>query len=239
MSRVATLDGAGFRYGQGKLITWNSTTFENVVLWNGAKRTNVTILAGPAALSFTPGQNVAMVGWSPSGGASSWGILGHWVTPGSGAAEAQVDFMRTSLAKATSAEVFADRVHNDNVTTGVPLEGTTSVAFTDLTTLGPTVSGVDITAAGKALVTLSAALVPGVNDGAVMSFEVTGATARSATVDSALILERGPDFVGATVAAVLPVTSLNAGVHQFRAKYRSEFGERAEFDRRGLTVMAF
>jgi hypothetical protein len=74
----------GVRYGQGKIVSWNRETFENIIDWNGVLLPNLPLLAGTDAYTFAEGHTVGLLGVDASGkrGAQSWWILGRLVVPG-------------------------------------------------------------------------------------------------------------------------------------------------------------
>lgn len=238
------------RYSQGKLLAWNAETFENrVEFGDGAIGVNVPVKSAANALGFAPGQTVALLGWN-----GSWWIDGQIVVPGTGAAEQAVAFLRSQLAAsivddlveqlltspagiALAAFVLGNRVTFDQVDV---LESTTSTSYVDLGTVGPTVSGVEVTDSGKALVFVSANLSAVAGEGANMSFEVSGATsiAAGATGTLSLATAGGSTSAAGSVTKIVPLT-LNPGTHSFQAKYRSGSGGLATFNQRNLTVFAF
>lgn len=118
------------------------------------------------------------------------------------------------------------------------LESTTSTSYTDLNTVGPAVSAVQVEA-GAALVFISGNLSTDVGDGANMSFEVTGATELEAGQTGTLSLVTSGDSIAGSVTKVVPLLELNPGQHSFLAKYRSGSGGLASFNQRVLTVIAF
>lgn len=254
--------GQGVRYGQGKLVAWNPTTFANEVSWRGTVLRNLPVLAGPSALTFAPGQIVALIGWAPGGGAGSWAILGQWVTPGSGVAEQQVQFLQTSLASAIvdelveqllispagqelAAFVFAQRVHFDEIDASV---NTTSATYTSLTG-GPAVSDVPISDSGIAIVGVQARIPvtadPTANRIAYMSYAVSGATTQAADdirakvtscqdTDTSFITSSSDQSMSWSIAS-----GLNPGLHTFTAQYRRvATGFTANFSARRIIVMA-
>ncbi|MEX0668114.1 MAG: hypothetical protein WD061_00020 [Candidatus Saccharimonadales bacterium] len=113
-------------------------------------------------------------------------------------------------------------------------ETTSSNAFTDLTTLGPSVT-VTIPASGKALVILTAGITNSSTPyGGAMSFDGAGVTA--ALVDS---LTLWPTIANDQVIAstVLHLDGLSTGEQTFTAKYRRRGGGTADFGDRRITVI--
>lgn len=239
----------GARFGQGTLREWNPDTFEHVIEWRGLRITGATILAGVDALTWQPGDQVLLLGADQSGrrGWTDWMVLGRAITPGPGAADQAIAPMRTSLAQQIAVAVFAQRVH-----TGVaaPQTQTSSTSYGDGSHPGPSVSGVDVTESGRALVLVSCLIDAGPitngQVGAFMSYEVSGATSRApspltAVGVSTAVLGAGISHrSGGRFAAADLVTGLNPGTHTFTAKYASQAeNETVRFSNRSLTVIAF
>jgi len=228
----------GARFGQGTLREWNPNTFEHVIEWRGLRIRDATILAGVDALTWQPGDQVLLLGADQSGrrGWTDWMVLGRAITPGPGAAAQAIAPMRTELARQLSVEIFADRLRTDSVAAG---ESTSSTTFTDLPTVGPVVSGVEIVT-GKALVFLSTYLQTTQNSRGHMSFAITGATDRQPSEDffalDDLRLRITEGSADGRWSAVIEVQGLNPGVHTFTAKYRASIGSCA-FAARTLTVI--
>ena len=106
--------GGNARYGQGQILEWNESTFENVVRFRGADLVNLSVLSGPDALSYRAGDIVAIMSWSPQGGASVFWIMGKVITPGAGRAAEAIEWMTGSLGRAIASAVLADRVVPDD-----------------------------------------------------------------------------------------------------------------------------
>lgn len=110
---------------------------------------------------------------------------------------------------------------------------TTSTSFTDLTTVGPTVT---VTTGTTALVVMTARLsIASVNQAALMGFAVSGATTIAAADASTIYVDsRGAADQTVQMSAIYQVT-LTAGSNVFTAKYRSTTGT-ATFVNRTLMV---
>jgi hypothetical protein len=233
-------DGSGLRYGQGKLLAWDPATFENTVLWRGTALHDLPVLAGPAALSFTPGIVVGLVGWSPGGGAGSWAILGQWVTPGTAAAPDLIRrFSRKILAESIGIDVVPGTCSGIANTYGNPVSGDP----------GPSVT-VDILS-GTMLVGMTARMsLPAFSDDGrwgLMSFEISGATNVAPDDLRALshffFTESTELFSSGIGMSTLHVaTGLNLGQHTVTAKYRSQdllgAATNVAFSERHMTVIA-
>jgi hypothetical protein len=110
---------------------------------------------------------------------------------------------------------------------------TTSGTFTDLATVGPSVT---LTTGTTALVILTGRLsIASVNQAALMGFAVSGATTIAAADASCIYVDtRGAIDQTVQCTAIYQVT-LTAGSNVFTAKYRSTTGT-ATFVNRGLLV---
>jgi len=114
-------------------------------------------------------------------------------------------------------------------------ETTTSGDYTNLATSGPAVT---LTTGTKVLVIVSTWLRNSQSDGhSYMDFEVSGATSRSASDQTALLLRSTVanfPFMRASSASFLTVT---AGSNTFTAKYRKGHDGTATFQDRQITVI--
>lgn len=123
-------------------------------------------------------------------------------------------------------------------------EFTSSDTFTDLDTIGPTVTAV-IGPSGKALIAVSAAfLSDDLAFSAIMSYTVSGATTRTATTIgtvaalSNLDAGSGLSDLGSTTGTFLD-ENITPGINVFTAKYRARFpGGTVGFGRRLITVQS-
>jgi hypothetical protein len=71
----------GMHYGQGTILSWNSTTFENTIDFRGVVLRNVPLSDKIAGLSLKVGDIVGLMGWAPGGGFGSWWIMGELGVP--------------------------------------------------------------------------------------------------------------------------------------------------------------
>ncbi|MGH3878074.1 MAG: hypothetical protein ACRDSK_13675 [Actinophytocola sp.] len=124
-------------------------------------------------------------------------------------------------------------------------EGRTSTSFGDLTTVGPTVSGIEVGSTGKMVVELGTRMFfgtfsAGVVVGGLMSFQVSGPTSLSPSVNrsvEASLIESAGQF---GVGRQFLVTGLSPGTYSVTAKYASSTaGENCDFFERVVTVSAF
>lgn len=217
----------GLRYGQGRLLTWNTDTFENQVEWLGVTLTNLPVITGVDALTFQPGDLVSLLGWAPGGGAGSWWILGKVIIPGTDAAEQAIAFLRSRVAAQIARNVIAETMHTAQVF-GIGERNSTS--YGDLTFIdeGPIIADVQISEAGKAVVAVSCQMTAHISAGrqGFMSAEVTGATSLPPDDNRAFVVGVAGDPTlsvdptgQATEFAILE--GLNPGPHTFQAKYRT------------------
>jgi hypothetical protein len=117
-------------------------------------------------------------------------------------------------------------------------QGTSSTSYTDLSTVGPTVT---ITTGTTALVTVSATLLQnGLDVGGFVSFAVSGATTISASDDNGISgVGTGVERYGqASFSRTFLLSGLTAGSNVFTMKYRASAGTTMNFLRRSLTVIA-
>lgn len=231
----------GIRYGQGKIISFNTATFENTIEWNRIRLKNLPLLGTTDALAYAPGQTVALLSIDASGakGATQWAILGRFFVPGTDNAEDLVEWMTTALGRQVAAAVFADRI----ATAEDPNAGIRNAAgFGDLAPVtagpppplpGPSVS-LNISPAGVALVDLTARISPAlVGASSVLGqfgqvgVTVSGATTVPATFGDSLLVElqdTDPStgiIVGFRATAAVRITGLNEGLHTFKMVYSS------------------
>jgi hypothetical protein len=255
----------GMRYAQGRILEWNPETFENRIQYGNtaAVHTNLPVVGTTDALSYQPGQLVALYGMDATGagGGQQWWIAGRLFTPGGANAEALVDFMRGQIARSIAVEVFADRIHTAY---DAAIAQRNSEAWGDPTngaTAGPGVTGVDIVT-GSALIIISAGIEFSTSNnaanatprvGGVMSAQISGATTVAPDEETGMSAQSIKSRSGGaialvdgiinvtTVTAVYLQTGLNPGLHDFALKYRkwSSASDYLNVDQRSLTVVAF
>ena len=214
-------------YGQGQILSWNPSTFENQVAYRNGVLTNVPVLSGPDALTYQKDDIVAILSNSPNNGATVYWIGGRIIVPGAGRGAEAIAFLASELGSALSAAVFNDRITTDEkpfqVTTGGVINTWVDGDFAGSPDPGPTCD-IEVSAAGTAIVFISAkvtAALAAIND---MSFLTTGSTTRSETSqnEATLRLSGGAtDSMRATVASVSVMTGLNPGPHRLRMKYQT------------------
>lgn len=214
-------------YRQGTIVTWNPVTLENTVDVGGAVLPNVPVLGVAEATTFQPGTTVGLMVVE-----STWAIVGTFVRPGTAAA-AQAISLLSSRTKAQTINVQ---------------ETTTSFAWTDLATVGPSVT-VTIGPSGRALMFLSAKggwslVVADVYQGAFMTAQLSGANTLAADLQWAAFIETqhgSTTFatVSATIASAYTFDNLTPGETTFTAKYSvGASGRPVDFNRRTLVVIA-
>lgn len=231
------------RYGQGKILSWDPDTFAHRIEWNGVVLEDLPVLAGPAALSFTPGQSIGLLGFDPTGkrGITQWWVLSNLVLPGADNAAQAVAFMASGLAQS----VIAQSVHTDQVATLESLSGSagTDTGYTDLTTAGPSVTFT--TRTGKWLLLLVAEVeTSGDKTAARMGYVASGAqTIAAANARSSLVNYAAPGG-GVQSAVYSEVRTGTPGEITVQAKYRmiapaATFPGSASWANRTITVIAY
>jgi hypothetical protein len=227
--------GSLTNFGQGRILAWNPSTFENSVAFRGGVLTNLPVMSGPDALTYKPDDIVSIQSSSPNGGAATHWIAGRIIIPGPGKGEEAIAWMTSELGRRIAASVFASRIKFDivpDIESGAP-----GASFGDLPTVGPTVSEVDITEAGVMIVFISANMqLPAAGFvGAYMSVEVDGPSPKIPYFDNSLALSTadakgGGMAIRATSAFIYD--NMDTGSYQVRAKYRGTnctFGDREVF----------
>lgn len=117
-------------------------------------------------------------------------------------------------------------------------ETTTSTAYTDLTTLGPSVT-VTVSSTGKALVTLTSSLSNTNNNRLCFAgFAVTGATVVPASDAQAILHTTSGPNSAMQLSATYLVTGLNAGSNTLTAKYRAS-ANTCGFANRNIIVIPY
>lgn len=236
-SLFRTQPSAGMRYGQGRIISWDPDTFENVIEWNGTPLENLPVVGTTDALSYQPGQYVALHGTDASGaqGMTQWWIAGRILIPGTENAAEVVAFLQGSLAREISAEIFAERMHSASDPDQIERASSSFGAPDSPGVAGPIVADVTVET-GSAIVIVSALLKYSTEDTAssdvasagFVGFRISGATSRAPTDErSATAFSQkhsaGLDGAGmanwATCTAVNIETGLNPGVHTFTMEY--------------------
>jgi hypothetical protein len=112
-----------------------------------------------------------------------------------------------------------------------PDQATTSTSFTDLTTVGPSVS---IQTGTKALVHFGAQIYQLVGGAGTVSFAVSGATTRAAVAAEGVA--QSSTATGIAASTVIEVTGLTAGVNVFTLKYLTS-SNTLQASRRFITVV--
>ena len=241
LAKTQQAAGSGLQFSQGTILSWNSDTFESAIDFRGVTLQNPPVLSGPDALTYRPGDVVALLGWSPNGGFASWWIIGRVITPGPGAGAAAIDWMTSALGAQVAAAVFGNRIQ---FAVTVDNEATSSTSYTNLATVGPTVTDVEISDTGRALVMLYARM-SGQKGGSNistphMSYQISGATSQSPSDLRALQVHSETDDAVTAATAVFMAEFLNEGLHTFQAKYKMGSGQtEARFTERTLIVIPF
>ncbi|MFI1197688.1 hypothetical protein ACH4T9_31130 [Micromonospora sp. NPDC020750] len=150
----------------------------------------------------------------------------------------------TAAAKATSAgrifvatgpNALAERQVGSATVTNA--QTTTSTLWTDLSTVGPTVT---ITTGTTVIVALSCLMsVSAAGSNSQMGVAVSGASTIAANTDDAVIAESSAANDLYQVSYVFPITGLTAGTNTFTAKYQVGISGTGSFSRRRIVVFPF
>jgi hypothetical protein len=70
------------RFGQGRVLAWDSAARTNTVEWRGVHLHNLPVIASTTSMSLGTGDLVALLGWAPAQGPGTWWILGRVIPPG-------------------------------------------------------------------------------------------------------------------------------------------------------------
>lgn len=140
-----------------------------------------------------------------------------------------------SIFVATGANAIAQRTPATN--TVATSQTTASTAFTDIATVGPTVT---VTTGTQALVivTVSASNSAAIGDNRV-DFAITGSTSRSASDTTAMVHQEGSANQGHRSSVVNLITGITGGSNTFTVKYRitATGGGTGTFNDRTITVI--
>jgi hypothetical protein len=213
-------------YRQGVIVTFDPATLSNTVAVGGTVLTDLPLLGLAEAVTLAPGDVVGLMSVS-MGGASTLGILGQYVTPG-------------SVEAAAAISVPSINTYSANVAT---FETRTSATWGDLATVGPVVENVRIGPSGRCLVFVTSNIGIQVTNGAggEVTYAVSGATTVNPTDTPPPLAVYGAAGTSITSTRLALQEGLNAGLHTFTAKYSAvDFGVggSARFGSRNLTVMA-
>lgn len=219
--------GPGVSYRQGIIRAWNPATAENTVEVDGVLFDNLSILNTNEALQLTAGDVVGIL--TTGSAARSWAILGRLTIPGTVEAASALSMVRT----------YADRV--------TFLEATTSTSFTDLATVGPTLTP-RVGSSGRLLVMVTCLFDYNGNDtqgGGYMAYNLAGPTSRPANEFTSLksvfnASDPSADTVswvkGDRMTAVSLEEGLAPGDYTLTAKYKA-FAGGCNFGDRVLTAI--
>ena len=136
----------------------------------------------------------------------------------------------------TAANSIAERIPSIVRVTGGG-QGTASTSFTDLTTVGPTISS--LATGTSAIFAVSAfCLNTSAGQGCYMGVAVSGASTIAADVNRALRIMSGAANENSKQSYIgMFATTLTAGSNTFQAKYASVASGTATFDERELLVL--
>jgi len=80
---LQTAPADAVRFGQGRVVAWDSAARTNAVEWRGVLLENLPVIAPGTSMSLGTGDLVALLGWAPGRGPGTWWILGRVIPPGS------------------------------------------------------------------------------------------------------------------------------------------------------------
>lgn len=263
----------GLGLASATILSWDPTTLSGTLDYQGTVLRDIPVLSGTDALTWRPGDEVILDTWYPPDGHrrrgfGSFMIRGRVVRPGATNAARIVQFLQSELAKQIvdeiveqlliseagqelAAFVIGQRVHAANVTGSGTLAGETS--FTTLSgSPGPTLSDVEVSESGVAVVSMSCSITGNLPSGAgsvsgFMGVDISGSTSVSADTDAALrVVFANSDSSGVARADNIRGTythkfeGLNPGLHTFSARYRNGGSTTltTTFAVRSLVVMA-
>ncbi len=193
-------------------------------------RGDLVIQGGSLVIQDTSGNPLIVVGTAPD---SRVGIL---VNDNTGDPQVRIGQLASGGYGLEAVDASGDLVQLSTLAFGLassflqifPAEATSSTSFTDLATVGPSVT-VEIGNSGRALVILSALITTSASRGGVMGFAVSGATAIAPDQNHSLAFNAqdtnptsnvGGNYQG---SAVFEVTNLNPGSNTFTCKYMTMF----------------
>lgn len=216
--------GGNVRFGQGRILTWNASTFNNTIAFRGGVLEDLPVLSGPDALTYKQDDIVAIMSWSPNGGAVVHWIMGRVIVPGPGRGEAAIEWMTSELGRRIAAAVFADRVHADHI----GLQGSLTTENTWVDTLdfagtpstGPSVN-VEITETGRAIVLVGAYIQVVDGETGWMICRIDDEPNPFGGTSSAVVRcpQDTPSGMGVASVGVGLIEGLSAGIHEFKASY--------------------
>jgi hypothetical protein len=215
--------GADLAHHRGEILSWDESTGLNSVKVNGAAVSNLLVLQSGIGIVYQPGDTVMV-----EKRMSQWYILGKVAAPGAGAA-----------SQIVSNEVVASQ------TTG-------STTYTDLGTVGPSVS-VYIGSSRRCIVLFGCGITvadtgAGANNyvGGSAVFNVSGAStiAAAAGVSAQIWSPSGAPTGGAWTSSkpklLTAANGLNTGMNTFTLQYRSNLASPVcGFIERHITVIPY
>lgn len=154
------------------------------------------------------------------------------------------DLNETAVGKASAAGQYFVSTAANTVAARIAVsaaidtaEGTASLTFGDLATVGPTVTS---TTGAHSLVSIASN--PSNNtasDFAYMSYDVSGASTVAAQLNRSLNVRSAAANMGGRCSALYLEQSLTAGSNTFTARYMAGTGGTANFSYRSIIVMGF
>lgn len=237
--------GEDLSYMQGTVIAWSAETAENIIRIRGADHTNVPLIdLGIGQRVMQPGDQVAIMAWSPNGGTAAYFIMGRLVVPGTQAAQRSEQAL-ASLVEQLAPAVIAARIHS--ATAVGQINPGVSFALD-----APSISGIEVSAARRILIFISANITSNffveTPTAGLMGFQLSGASSISPSAGRALVVGGSdPDDTvgnmhvsGTKVILLTAADGINEGTHTIQAAYQAgSTSTGSQLTQRNLTVIAF
>lgn len=213
------------RVVSGTKTSWKTGTIGSAVPFNAFSLTSDDDYTFVASINGVPFDSYTDAGHASMKGASyRWG---GWASTDSGPPGSiqYYSFLDSGLPA---------RITSHTVATG---QGTTSTSYTNLGTVGPSVS-LTVPSSGEVTVNVAATVTTQpANQTPYMSFELSGSnTASAADAKAALTAPRTTAGPGGTLSRTFHLTGLTPGTTTFTAKYRVSGGTASTFADRTIIV---
>jgi hypothetical protein len=199
-------------FHQGQVMSWDSVTGRNVISMLGTTVNDVPVLTTADSIMLNAGDTVGLLRFK-----STYFLLGRIAPPGAGAA------LGIRSATVTARET------------------TTSFQYTDLATIGPTISDVYIGSSRRCLVFMAVSMTNGAGAIAGANVQVTGASQiePESTADAYVGAEVQVGTSASSFVLLTKGDGLNEGLNTFTMKYYSTEGATGFFEDRKIAVFPF
>lgn len=222
-------------YRQGTVLEFDQLTLNNVVDVGGTRMVNLPLLGVSDASTLVTGAVVGLLAIESTLGTTTYGITGRWVIPGTAAAAEAISL----LSVKTKADSIATQ------------ETCSTFGFSDLTTVGPTVT-IDVGPSGRLLVILTSQIQwidadAADGNGGLVSVAMSGANTMTANAGAAVInptaffasTSTANAAVQGTYTAAAVFSGLNPGTTTLTMKYSIYIaGETTDFGKRTVVAIA-